>query len=85
MSEIQTQSPLWQYDDVANYLGMSKAAVRNRVCRGEIPFIRVGARTVRFDPEQIVRWVNGSKRSPGPNSLRPRQAGAVTKEFKNHE
>lgn len=50
---------LWDYDQVAAYLGASRASVRNRVYRGQIPFVRVGARTVRFDPVRIAGWLAG--------------------------
>ena len=56
--------PLWGYDQVAAYLNTSPASVRNRVYRGQIPFVRVAARTVRFDPARIASWVAGREGLP---------------------
>ena len=60
MRRTHTPQPLWGYREVAEYLRMTPAALRNRVHRNEIPHIRVGLRTVRFDPARIVSWVENS-------------------------
>lgn len=46
---------LLTYAQAAKALGMSEGALRKRVFRGTIPYIRFGARTVRFDPEDLRR------------------------------
>ena len=41
---------------VAPQIGLSVAALRMRVHRRQIPFVRVG-RSIYFAPEQIERWI----------------------------
>jgi hypothetical protein len=47
------------YDRTARFLGVSRGALRNKVYRGLVPFVRIGPRTVRFDPERISAWLAG--------------------------
>lgn len=56
---------LWRYRMAAAFLDMSEAALRNRVRRGEVPFVRVAPRTVRFDPEDLRVFVEERSRRPG--------------------
>jgi hypothetical protein len=48
---------LWKYSDIATLLDTSEAAVRNRVHRQGIPFIRLSRCSVRFDPARIASWL----------------------------
>jgi excisionase family DNA binding protein len=60
MATMETQNTmqrLLNYEEVATYLGVTVPSVRNRVYRGQIPFVRVAARTVRFDPARIASWL----------------------------
>lgn len=57
-------TPMWmaepRYLDVggvAAYLSKSPEAVRMMVKRAQIPHLRMGQRTVRFDREMIDRWM----------------------------
>jgi len=49
---------LWTYDDVAEYLRLSKEAVRLKCARGQMPFLRIGEKTTRFRKEDIDAWLN---------------------------
>lgn len=44
--------------DAANYLGTTEIALRTKVQRREIPFVRVGKRSIRFDVRQLDRWID---------------------------
>lgn len=43
--------------EAAEYLGLSETALRSKVQRREIPFVRVGKRQLRFDIRQLERWI----------------------------
>lgn len=47
---------LMTVDDVADYLKISPGTIYNRVSKGEIPFVKVGA-AVRFRRIELDRWV----------------------------
>jgi excisionase family DNA binding protein len=53
----QTDDDLWDVADVARYLKVSEATVRNRIRDGEMPFRRVGG-LIRFVPDEVRRWVS---------------------------
>lgn len=42
----------------ATYLGLSEPALRTMIQRRQIPFVRVGARGIRFDRRQLDRWID---------------------------
>jgi excisionase family DNA binding protein len=45
-------------DEVATYLGMTPYAVRDRVKQRQIPFVRIGERSIRFDRKKIDAWID---------------------------
>jgi excisionase family DNA binding protein len=50
-------------DELAERLGVTQRHVRRLVAERRVPFLKVG-RFVRFDPAQIVTWLDSS-RVPG--------------------
>ena len=48
---------LWTVQECAEFLGLSKCGVYRLVEAGEVPFVRLGARTLRFVPSRIRAWV----------------------------
>jgi len=44
-------------EQVADYLSMTPAAVRHMVYRRQLPFIRLGAKRIRFDVAEIDAWL----------------------------
>lgn len=48
---------------VAARLGVNERHVRRLVAEERIPFVRL-VRLVRFDPEQIERWIDDRRRGP---------------------
>ena len=56
-----TQKPgLWDLRTAAKYLAMSEAFMRKHVRQGTIPFLRVGAKSVRFRRESLDEWLAGN-------------------------
>jgi excisionase family DNA binding protein len=56
-----TSERLLNVDELAGYLGVSAQSIRHMVHRRQIPFIRLGARRVRFDQAEITAWVNAQR------------------------
>lgn len=50
-------SPLLTIDDVASLLRLKPSGVRALVYRGQIPFVRLSGRILRFVPEQIEQYL----------------------------
>ena len=48
---------LWNRDDVTKNWKISKATVNYLVQTGQIPFVRIGKRSVRFVPDQLQEWL----------------------------
>lgn len=46
---------LWSMDDVAEYLGMSKAFVRQIKDSERLPYIQMGSK-IRFNPDSVREW-----------------------------
>lgn len=55
------KSNYWNYDQLGQYLGLSKNTLYSMVHRKLIPFIRISGRTVRFDPVEIETWVESRR------------------------
>ncbi|WNG49176.1 helix-turn-helix domain-containing protein [Archangium minus] len=54
---------LWDCEQVAAYLNVSKSWVWKQ-CRENLglPFVELGARNYRFDPEKVKAWVDAQSR-----------------------
>jgi excisionase family DNA binding protein len=50
--------PLLTVDELAEFLSTTPQSIRHMIHRRQIPFIRLGERRVRFDPDQIAAWVD---------------------------
>jgi excisionase family DNA binding protein len=48
-------------DEVAEYLGLSSQSVRHMVYRRQLPFIRLGAKRIRFDVAEIDAWISSQR------------------------
>jgi excisionase family DNA binding protein len=51
-----TEQKFLDIDGVAAYTHLSKATIYKKVSRKEIPFIKIGTRSL-FDIEQIDQWI----------------------------
>jgi excisionase family DNA binding protein len=49
----------WNVRQAARYLGMSEAFIRKFVRLRQIPFIRVGTKSVRFSKAHLDEWLQG--------------------------
>ena len=47
---------IWNRQDVANFFKMSIRTVDFLVATDQIPFSRLGKRSVRFDREELEKW-----------------------------
>ena len=66
MDERIVPSSLWTYKDVSHFLAAPVATIYSWVCQRRIPHVRTGPRCVRFDPAEILAWVNASRQAPLP-------------------
>lgn len=51
------EGSLWTVDDVARFLGVSPKTVRKWQLGGALPFVKLGGKLVRFQPEAIRAWI----------------------------
>jgi excisionase family DNA binding protein len=59
---------LWDANDVAAYLKVSRSWVYQKVAAGLVPYVRVGG-LVRFVPECIKQFALSSSRMPGEQAI----------------
>jgi excisionase family DNA binding protein len=52
----------WNIRRASQYLAMSEAFVRKFVRLRQIPFVRVGSKSVRFRKTDLDDWVHGRKK-----------------------
>lgn len=52
---------LLDYRGVAQRLGIPVGTVYGLVCQRRIPHVRLGPRFVRFDPDEVDRWVDARR------------------------
>jgi excisionase family DNA binding protein len=58
---------LWRVGDLADHLKLSPKTIRNKVCRGQIPFVKVDG-SLRFRPSDIERWISDQNTTPDQRS-----------------
>jgi excisionase family DNA binding protein len=60
--------------EAADLLGLSLQAFYQRIHRGQIPIIRIG-RSLRVDPEELERWLEGCSTSTRGSHTQTHQHG----------
>jgi excisionase family DNA binding protein len=55
-----TDDGLWQYQDVADHLGVKVSTVMRWAKERVLPVVKIGGR-IRFRPEDIKTWVGDRK------------------------
>jgi excisionase family DNA binding protein len=63
---------LWDADDVAGFLTVSRSMVYKLEQAGELPCVRIGSR-VRFEPATVRAFARGDLRGIPDASAAPRQ------------
>jgi len=58
--------PLWGYKPTADYLDMTTNALKIRVSRRTVPFLRISPRGVRFRKSDLDAWLNEKKVEANP-------------------
>lgn len=61
MTHDATTSRLLNVDELAQYLGMTDRSIRHMVYRRQIPFVRLGAKRLRFDLAEINAWIDAQR------------------------
>lgn len=56
-------------EELAEHLGVTVRHVRRQVAERRVPFIKVG-RLVRFDPDEIARWLDAARRPESASQVR---------------
>jgi excisionase family DNA binding protein len=56
-NKVQSSSPILKYPEAAEYLRMSEVHLRRLKRRGEIPFVPIGDRGIRFRRESLDAWI----------------------------
>ena len=59
-AEIKDVPELLTVEELSQSLKLSKASIYTKVCRREIPHIKLG-RILRFDREEISKWLDGQR------------------------
>lgn len=62
---------LWEPEDVARFLRMSRSWVYHAAQRGELPCLRI-SRMLRFEPAAIRAWAKGDRDGSSVLRLAPK-------------
>jgi excisionase family DNA binding protein len=60
LSDTRIEPRYMSVAQAAQFLGLSEAALRNRVARGQVPFLRDG-RSIRFDKLQLEKHMKSKQ------------------------
>jgi excisionase family DNA binding protein len=52
-----TTNRLWNVYEVADFLGLSVGTIYHLASQGRIPCVRLSARCLKFQPDEIMQWV----------------------------
>ncbi len=53
---------LLTYDQMSEWLGLSKSTLEKYVHRRQIPVVRLNAKTIRFQSEDIRNWLRSKRK-----------------------
>ena len=67
----KSSDDLWDANDVARYMKVSRSWVYHQAEAGTLPHLRVGA-LLRFDPDAVKAFVHGQPAGGKVLSMRPR-------------
>ncbi|MBL6976169.1 MAG: helix-turn-helix domain-containing protein [Deltaproteobacteria bacterium] len=49
------------YEETATFLNMKVGTLYAKVCRKEVPHVRLSGRCVRFDLDELQKWIDDHK------------------------
>ncbi len=55
--EIMRTDRLWNVREAAEFLGLSAGTVYHLASQRRIPRVKLSARCLRFQPDEIIEWV----------------------------
>lgn len=58
--------PLITHRDAARWLGVSERQLDRLKAAGEIPYLRIGGRSIRYRPESLATWAAAQERVENP-------------------
>ncbi len=64
---------LWTTRQLASYLGVSSETVLRRWRAGEIPGFRLASNVLRFDPDEVRAWLEGTRPERPLVAVRPEE------------
>lgn len=62
---------LLDYRSAAVFIGLSAHTLRRYVSHGKVPYVKLGAKAVRFEPSQLIAWVEAQRRAPRIARVKP--------------
>ena len=64
MNQYEFDDPILTVSDVATYLKTSKSTIFYPIKRKQIPFVRIGKRTVRIVYSDLLQWLDDLRGTP---------------------
>ena len=61
---MRTAKQFLTYDEAASLLAVRKETLYSWVCTRRVPHYRISGRLVRFDPDELVAWVEARRVHP---------------------
>lgn len=65
---LEPAKNLLTYKETASFLAMKLPTLYSKVCRHEVPHVRLSGRCVRFDPDELQAWLD-ARRVPVANKI----------------
>ena len=72
----KAQKPLVNAERIGELLGCDVQAVYRLAKERAIPFVKVGARTIKFDEDIVVEWIRSGGTKPSQLVALPGEEGA---------
>ena len=66
--ESKAGAEMLDYRTAARLINVTLGTLYSMVARGEIPFVRLGRRLVRFPRPQLEAWIESNTVTPAPKS-----------------
>lgn len=72
---INSESEFGGYDLAELETGLARGTIYSKVCRKQIPHIRLGNRLIRFNRKQLQEWMGAHQVSQASPPRRPKTTG----------